>query len=152
MTQVRRYLLVISCSERKNKSKGLLPAMERYTGPRVGYDTIYKLKREKKLPSNLNIVIISAKYGFLKPNDPTEDYDLRMNKKIAEELNCEILSKFRLLLKNRHYDEICIRMSKDHLPAIKGLDSIIPTNTKVIYLDGSLKAKGQMKNWILSLE
>lgn len=129
----------------------LLPAIERYTG--AWYEVISKLKKENKFPLNLEIVIISAKYGFLKSTDLIEDYDLEMNEKRAKRLNFEILGKFKLLLEKKHYDTVFINLGKDYLPAIHGLENIIRQNTQVIYAKGRLgERKSQMKNWTLSLE
>ncbi len=145
-----RHLLVISCSDRKNKGSDVLPAIKRYTG--AWYGVINKLKRENRYPSNLDIVIISAKYGFLEPNDPLENYDLRMTEKRAKELNHEIISKFKTLLEREHYNTIYINLGKDYLPAIDGLDNIFPQNSKIIYAKGKVgERKGQMKEFILSL-
>jgi len=142
---------VISCSERKNKSENLLPAIERYTG--AWYGVINKLKRENRYPPNLDIVIISAKYGFLEPNDPIENYDLRMNEKRAKELNHEVISKFKTLLETKHYNTIFINLGKDYLPSIDGLKDIIPKNSKMIYAKGKVGVrKSQMKKFIVSIE
>lgn len=151
MIETARYLLVISCSKRKNKSENLLPAIERYTG--AWYGVINKLKRENRYPPNLDIVIISAKYGFLEPNDPIENYDLRMTEKRAKELNHEIISKFKTLLESTHYNTIYINLGKDYLPAIDGLKDIISQNSKIRYAKGRVgERKSQMKKFILSVE
>jgi len=80
-----RFLLIISCSGRKDKTEGRISAIDRYDG--VYYKVIKKLRREDKLPENLDIVIISAKYGFLKPDDLIENYDMRMDEERAKRLN-----------------------------------------------------------------
>jgi len=84
-----KFLLVISCSDKKNKSREPLPAIERYTG--AWYGVINKLKRGSMFPQNLDIVIISAKYGLLMSNELIEYYDLTMIKERAQRLNSEIL-------------------------------------------------------------
>lgn len=146
-----KHLLVISCSERKNKSQGAIPAIERYTG--AWYGVINKLKRESRYPLNLNIVIISAKYGFLEPDDLIEDYDLRMTEKRAKELNHGIISKFKTLLEGNHYNTIFINLGKDYLPAIDGLEDLIPRNSRIIYAKGRLgERKSQLKEFIVSIE
>lgn len=147
---MKKHLLVISCSQKKNKSKGLLPAMERYTG--AWYGVINKLKRENKFPSNLDVVIISAKYGFLRSNDMIEYYNLRMNKTMARELNNEIIKEFKKLFEHEHYESIFINLGKDYLLAIEGLQRLVPNNTNMIFTEGPLGVrKGEMKKWILSL-
>ena len=146
-----KNLLIISCSDSKNKSPQPIPAIQRYTGP--CYKVLNKLRRENKFPSNLEIGIISAKYGFLRAGDLIEYYDLRMSKKRARELNHEILKKLESLLKERYFHIIFINLGKDYLPAINGFQNIISQNTEVIFAEGKIGQRlSQMKSWILSLE
>jgi len=148
---MKKYLLVISCSDKKNKSAGFLPAINRYTG--AWYEVIGKLRREKRLPRSLNIVIISARYGFLKSNDLIEYYDLKMTVERAEKLNPKILESFKSLVRHNHYDSIFINLGNDYIPAIEGLEHIIPQETKLYFAKGRVgERKSQMKEWILSLE
>jgi len=68
-------------------------------------------------------------------------------------MNREILNKFEMLLKNIRYDSVFINLGKKYLPAVKGIEGIIPKDTKVIYAQGRVgERKGQMKGWILSLK
>jgi len=144
---MKKHLLIISCSERKNKSRELLPAIERYTG--AWYGVINKLKRENKFPSNLDVVIISAKYGFLRSDDMTEYYDLKMNKRRAIELNNNIIKEFKKLFEHEHYESIFINLGKDYLPAIEGLQNLIPN---LLFAKGRLGVKKrEMRKWILSI-
>ena len=76
-----------------------------------------------------------------------------MDEERAKTLNYKILGKFRSLLEKMHYNTIFINLGKDYLPAIHGLENIIQQDTKVIYAKGRVgERKGQMKNWILSLD
>jgi len=148
---VTKNLLIVSCSESKDKSSQPIPAIQRYTGP--CYKVINKLRKENKFPSNLEIGIISAKYGFLKATDLIEYYDLRMSEKRAKELNREILKKLESLLEEGYFHTIFINLGKDYLPAINGFQNIISQNTKVIFAKGKIGQRlSQMKSWILSLE
>jgi len=52
-------LLLIACSSRKLRTKGLLPVIERYDG--VTYRVIRKAMREGYFPPNVDIKILSAK-------------------------------------------------------------------------------------------
>jgi len=85
-----RYLLVITCSQRKNESPGLLPAIDRYDG--INYRIIRKAMRDGYLPKNLDILIISAKYGLLEQKSLIENYDQLMTKERAKELRNSISS------------------------------------------------------------
>jgi len=145
-----KFLLIVSCSGKKNKTKKKIPAIKRYEG--VYYKVINKLKRENKFPSNLDIIIISAKYGFLKPNDLIENYDLKMNKKQARKLNKSIVRDLRNYIRDKKYKEIFINLGKDYMLSIRGFEQFIPKETKIIVANGGIgKKMKQMKEWILNL-
>ena len=70
---MNRSLLIISCSSRKINTLGSMPAFERYDGQ--SYRIICKAIREGCFPTNLDILIISAKFGLLRWDEEIEDYD-----------------------------------------------------------------------------
>ena len=145
-----RYLLIISCSRSKDKTKDKLPAIKRYTG--VYYKILNKLKKEEKLCRDLDIIIISAKYGFLRANDLIDYYDQKMDKRRAELLNKQIISNFKEYFKNKSYKEIFVNLGKEYMTAIKGFEKFIPSSTKIIVAKGGIGKKiKQMKNWLISI-
>ena len=81
MSTEHRYLLIVACSQRKRSDPGLLPAIERYDG--VNFRVLRKARREGYWPENLDVLILSAKYGLLKPDTLIEDYDSRMTQERA---------------------------------------------------------------------
>ena len=72
------YLLIISCSQRKRQDiDGSCLAIDVYDGP--VYRTLRKMLRERgKDLKNLDILIISAKYGLLRHFDTIDPYDQQM--------------------------------------------------------------------------
>ena len=56
-------LLLLSCSASKDPRHGLLPAEERYTG--VFFRVVARAKRENYWPGDLELAIVSARYGLL---------------------------------------------------------------------------------------
>jgi hypothetical protein len=62
----------------------LLPALERYDG--IFFRILRKARREGTWPDNLDVLIISAKYGLLELDTAIEKYDLRMTKMRAKQL------------------------------------------------------------------
>ena len=81
---MNKSLLIISCSGRKIKTLGRMPAIERYDGQ--SYRIIRKAIREGCFPANLDILIISAKFGLLAWDAKIEDYDQLMSKEQAQKL------------------------------------------------------------------
>lgn len=145
------YLLILSCSNQKVRNNGLIPAIDLYNG--VNYKVIHKLKKENKLPNNLDIIIISAKYGFLKSNDLIEYYDQPMTKERALKLRLKILKELKKNLKGKIYAEIFINLGKTYLLAIKGFEEFMSKQTRIIYAEGKIGQKvKEMKNWLLKIE
>ncbi len=69
-------LLILSCSKKKVKNPTLLPAIERYDGP--SYKVLRKIMCCSNYNNSLDIAIISAKYGMLRPNETkTQKTDIK---------------------------------------------------------------------------
>lgn len=144
-----KFLLIIGCSKRKRRVSDCARAIEIYDGP--FFRTIIKLKKEGKFPKNIDIFIISAKYGMLGENDLISFYDVRMTKSRAKEIRREIIKKLRDVIIKKCYKEVFINLGKDYLPAIQGFEKKIPTTTKILFSKGKIgKRLHDMREWILS--
>ncbi len=140
-----RYLLIIGCSQKKNPSPSPLKAFDRYDG--VNFRVLKKFKRERRLPETLDIVIISAKYGFLRSDQYINDYNVRMTEKRALELHPEILNELKKLISSNTYKEIFINLGKDYLPAIEGFENV--ATCPIVYAEGRIGEKmSALKKWI----
>ncbi|MFA4934281.1 MAG: peroxide stress protein YaaA [Candidatus Methanoperedens sp.] len=140
-------LLILSCSQTKIKSKDLLPAIERYDGP--SYKVLRKIMNSSNYNNSLDIAIISAKYGLLQPYEKIEDYDLKMNKDIAESLNNEVAEELRKQISNNKYENIFINIGSDYTLAVDGFNKKLPRNTKILYAKGKIGERlSQMKKWL----
>lgn len=141
-----RHLLILPCSKEKNSATGLLPAIERYRGP--FYRTVNKTGQK----NNLDITILSAKYGLIPANAPIEYYDLKMNEARAVELQTKVLQEFRTQLDGRRYDEIFINLGKQYMKALDGIQDYVPETTKLIIAEGRIGQRlKQMKEWLSSI-
>lgn len=136
------YLLIVGCSQKKTPSPHPMKAIDRYQG--VNFSVIRKFNKE--LLKNIDILIISAKYGLLKSDDYIQDYNQRMTRERAAELNPHVLTKLRRIL-SRPYTEIFINLGKDYLPSIQGIEPL--TTCPIIYAEGRIGEKMKaMKEWI----
>ena len=77
-----RYLLIVACSQRKRSDPYLLPAIERYDGG--NFRVLRKAMREGYWPQNMDVLILSAKYGLINASTFIADYDQRMNRERAK--------------------------------------------------------------------
>lgn len=146
---MKRSLLIISCSGAKDKVPGVLPAIMRYKGP--FYPTLHKAIRENRLPKNLDILIVSAKYGLLQSDAPIEDYDQEMDDKRARELRPSIQKELDAFLDGKDYDQLFNGLWNMYNKTLEGFDlkkhfrEVIPVATN------RGKKMSQLKKWLIEL-
>ena len=144
-----KYLLIISCSKRKIKYRNPTKAIEVYDGPI--YRMLRKMMREGKLPQNLDIVIISAKYGLIMADDEIAYYDEFMTKAKAYALRSMIIEKLNKRLTNK-YREIFINLGENYIITIKDFEKNINSGCEIIYARGRLGERlKQTREWLLNL-
>lgn len=142
-----RRLLVLACSSRKVSSAELLPAIDRYDG--VAYRVVKRLQCLGQYPEDVDLVIISAKYGVIPHDQPIPTYDLRMTPERAREQAAENRNILARLLENASYREVFISAGKNYLLALEPFDAWrgtvrVRTNKGKI----GLQLKG-LKMWLL---
>jgi hypothetical protein len=81
-------LLLLSCSKRKLHTAGQLPAIERYDGN--AFRVLRRAQRDRCVPRDLAILILSAKYGLIGPECLIADYDQQMSADRALALRPEV--------------------------------------------------------------
>ena len=145
-------LLIISCSQRKIESPGVLAAMDRYDGPT--YRTLRKFCPDGIIPQNLDVVIISARYGLLRGKQPIENYDQRMTAKRADELRPFIRERLKRLIQDKRecpfslgaYDQVFINLGKTYM---RTLDGFHWGTISTMEASGGIGLKTQqMKAWL----
>lgn len=140
-------LLILSCSQKKITNPNPLPAIERYDGP--SYKVLRKIMNGSNYNNSLDIAIISAKYGLLQPDENIEDYDLKMNKQIAESINNAVAQKLKKQILNKKYENIFINIGSDYTLAVDGFNKNLPKNIKILYANGRIGERlSQMKKWL----
>ncbi len=139
-----KYLLIVSCTDSKTRGAGTMPAFDRYN-----FDVLKKAKREGYYPSNLNLLILSAKYGLITPDAEIEDYDLRMTNDHARELRQTVSGELDRHLQQNDYSEIFVNLGRTYMIAIEQSTEIQRQSQRVIHATGGIGSKkGQMKRWI----
>jgi len=127
---------------------GLLPAIERYDG--ISYFILRKAKRDGYFPKNLDILIISAKYGIIEPNSLIENYDQLMTKERAMQLKNLVATKLAEKVKLTKYNEIFLNIGKTYKMTLEGWESNIKQDSSIIYASGSIgKKSSQMLHWLI---
>lgn len=144
---MERNLLIIACSNRKNNFGFPRPAWQVYDG--VMYRTLKKVQSSGEFPKNLDIIIISAKFGVLLPSTPMPHYDLKMTTERAVELQPRVSSTLKQILKKNIYTQIIISMGNSYLQALQSTKW--PPYAKVGYIPGKIGQKLHLtKEWIIN--
>ena len=143
------HLLILSCSNRKIATAGEIPAIDRYDGG--AYRVIRKARREGNFPDNLDIYILSAKFGLIHANHPIPDYDLRMTKTRAIELQNQVYKTVASDLSHQKYESIYVDLGGDYLPAIEGCIPLINTN-QMLHAQGRIGERLRaLKLWLYAI-
>jgi len=143
-----KSLLVISCSKTKINEKSEIPAFELYDG--FYYRIIKKLQREGKFPKNIDILILSAKYGIIKPTTKIRYYDQIMTEERAVYLNGEAHEKLAKLIEQNNYNRVIINLGKTYHMAIEGFEKLIDSNREIVEIDGGVGDRAKkMREFLL---
>jgi hypothetical protein len=146
---MKKYLLIISCSKTKHKLNRII-AIDLYNG--MYYKVLRKNFNLKDTNNNLDILILSGKYGLINSNDIIDYYDEVMTPKRAKELQNQVITKLKQELKNNNYDEIFITMGKTYELALGDEGKEILKKQGAIIGNGMIGERlSQLKNWLISI-
>jgi len=139
----KKYLLILPCSKRKKRISNAY-AIDVYDGP------FYRVVRKNR-PENLDILILSAKYGLIRYNERISYYDQIMTVRRSEELANAVYIKLKGLLKINHYDHVFINLGKTYLLALEKSKNIL-SGYNVYWANGHIGERlHQLKNWLKSI-
>jgi cytoplasmic iron level regulating protein YaaA (DUF328/UPF0246 family) len=146
-----KHLLILACSNRKRPDPALLPAIDRYTG--VNYIVIQKARRDGYLPANLDILILSAKYGILHSNDLVPPYNLKMTSRQAKALQVEASNALDLHLSNNYYSALFINLGRTYFTALACSQQLPHLYSSTTFAYGGIGQRmAQMKRWLMDLQ
>ena len=139
-TKHKRYLLILSCSKQK-KRLSEVSAIELYDGP------FYRMVRKSGL-TNLDIFIISAKYGLISAYDTISYYNQVMSVQRAKELAEGVKLKLERALENNGYGEIFINLGKTYALALENSKKVL-SDYNVYWARGQIGERlNQLKRWL----
>ena len=150
MSLASQYLLLLACSQRKYTEPALLPALERYDGG--NYRLLRKAQREGYFPNNLDVLILSAKYGLIMSTSCIPYYDQRMNQQQAATLKPQVMETLQTIGTQKAYKEIYVELGRDYMEAIDDLAKIFPEAT-IIYAQGRIGMRlANLKRWLMGIQ
>jgi len=136
----KKYLLILPCSKRKKRISNAY-SIDLYDGPS------YRMVRKNRL-ENLDILILSAKYGLIRYNEKISDYDQIMTVERAEELANGIYIKLKEILKMNHYDHVFINLGRTYAIALEKSKTML-SKYSVYWANGQIGERlHQLKKWL----
>ena len=135
-------LIIMSCSKTK-KNIDIAPAIEMYDGQ--AYRTL-----KKNLSGNVRILIISAKYGLLRPSDIISWYDQEMTAAKAMDLRRQVQEEVMKTTKKKNTERVFIYLGYPYNLAISNeLERYLKLNFDGQIADGySGMRLHQLKEWL----
>ena len=137
-------LLIVNCSQRKKcVVEGL--AIDVYDGP--SYRILRKYKK-----SDVDILILSAKYGLITHDKRISNYDQRMTKQRAMDFKDETTSKLVNVMKTHDYLEVYVDLGSAYRYAIDFNDPAL-RNINFKFNEGTIgKRLHNLKIWLCSVK
>jgi len=126
------YLLVQSCSARKQYFEQPVPALELYDG--YFYRIIKNSAQYQTGTPDVDIRIISAKHGILRPDEPIGYYEQQMDTERAQQLRDSIVPALQEVVQEGEYDRVVINLGKQYQKAVEGFAESI--DVPVTQIDG----------------
>lgn len=141
-------LFIIPCSEHKKVFKDTAQAINVYDGPM--FRLIRKHVHDFSNNNGLDIMILSGKYGLIKPTRQIKNYDQKMSLDRALELQSQNYSTLKELSEKKKYSEVIINLSPTYFAAVEPGLSLF-TDSKIIYVNGRIGERlHEMKKLITS--
>lgn len=140
-------LLLVSCSAQKNTVTGSVPAWHLYDG--VAYRVMKRALRAAEWPEDLDVVILSSKYGLIEPDAPIDAYDEIMTPERAERMQHVVHGKLVRLIESRAYRELLVFAGQDYLRALRLSPVWLPRRLSVEVAPGGIGKKlHRLRLWI----
>jgi hypothetical protein len=144
---MKRRLLILSCSMRKIDTDSPVSAWDLYDG--VSFRLLKRMQKHGEFPNDVDILIVSARYGLISPSQKIVSYNQKMTAKIACQQardNCLILLD---ILSKKQYRAIFVNLGSAYLQALQPIDSWLDKNISIILAEGKIGQKLQkMKYWL----
>jgi hypothetical protein len=139
-------LLILSCSKAKRRVNGRVAALNLYDGP--AFRVLRRFFLISDDVTNLDVLILSARYGFISPEKPIATYDQRMRSD-DEWTTAKLRSQFTAMTVEKNYSEVFINLGLDYLSRLPDVASILHGRPVIHTAQGRIGEKlHDMKEWL----
>ena len=141
-----RRLLILSCSKSKQQGKFLLPAIDRYDGP-----AFKTLRKWRPVDERMEVIILSAKYGFIPSDLPISDYDCEMPRQVSPAQKSRYHQQIDGILSEREFDTVFINLGERYACCLPSLEELRIRAGEVVSAFGRIGLRlHQLKSWLRS--
>jgi cytoplasmic iron level regulating protein YaaA (DUF328/UPF0246 family) len=142
--------MLVSCSATKSSDAELVAAIERYQG--TIYKVIKKARRERYWSSNIDLFIVSARYGLISEYELIEFYEQKMTKDRAMSLQFVVGEVLDNLLDENCYSRIFINLGKNYVLSVQESNRLnLAYEARIVQVaSGGIGMRlNQTKTWIV---
>ena len=146
-----RRLLVIACTQSKAPDSGEIPAVDRYTG--YGFDVLKAQLASLPADARPDVVILSARHGFIPGDRPIAAYDEMLTPDAANRLKRDAATAAAVedLLGRGSYKDVMLFGSELYRDVMRSFTHHFPAGAAVTEVSGGVLAqKAQLKQWLLN--
>ncbi|MBI5253957.1 MAG: hypothetical protein HY930_06145 [Euryarchaeota archaeon] len=137
---MRRLIIIPDSANVSNALKVRnLPALEAYEG--ALYEEIRRSKAEGKFPFDLDVLILTSRYGFKKLNDKIGLYRERMTLERARELRQDAVEFLLDYVRKNSISKVYVMLGENYIEAIAGFDGHVDIPVEYIVQDASYNVK-----------
>lgn len=114
---MKTTLLVMACSATKVKVNIPTAAIDLYDGP--SYKVLRGALMDARVRTGLTLLILSAKYGIVKPREPLPWYEQRMDKDRAKAIGRSVRALLFAQIEDHRPDRVVLFLGADYMAAVE---------------------------------
>ena len=144
----QRRLLILSCSKAKRRTSLAVQAIELYDGP--AFRVVRRFISNSDISADLDIIILSAKHGFLSSSTRIATYDLRMGSNTVPPPT-KLREQLAVCTLGQHYSEVFINLGSDYLSHLPDLKTVLDGPPSVLTARGRIGERlHSLKEWLFN--
>lgn len=145
-----RRLLIVGCSARKHPAAEPVAALRLYDG--VAFRVLRRAEREGCLSPDVDIVILSARYGLLGAEALISLYEERLTPQRAHKQAASNAERLIARLEGAFYREVFLCMGATYRMALQPYELWLPSHVELRVSKGGIGQQlQQLKGWLNAL-
>lgn len=144
----RQRLLILSCSKAKSVTGQSVPAIDLYNGP--AFRVLRRYISSSDLSAELDIVILSAKHGFISSSKVIASYDQRMRRDTVLP-SATLRHQLAAFTTGKRYSKVFVSLGADYVSRLPELETVLAGHPSILIAKGRIGEKlHSLKEWLFS--